>query len=100
MLHYSVCPVYSSLGLNPSLLMTMNNRRSGLWSWSGLTGVSKVQVKGESQSQRESTWFMLLDLLWISSKKFSNCSIKTRFLNLAASLMMFCKKMSRVSRVP
>lgn len=32
--------------------------------------------------QSASMWFILLDLLWISSRKVSSCSMRTRFLNL------------------
>lgn len=48
----------------------------------GLRGVKQVQFWLAGQSQSVSTWFMLLALLWISSRKFSSCSMRTRFLNL------------------
>lgn len=62
-------------------------RRGGGGVWDGQGRVVRFSLV-MSQSQSESTWFMLLDLLWISSRKFSSCSMRTRFLNLCIEQMI------------
>jgi hypothetical protein len=46
------------------------------------TGLLERVLLSTRGTQSASMWFMLLALLWISSRKFSSCSMRTLFLNL------------------
>lgn len=70
-------------------VVAAEHSREGWRGWEGCGGwwrfLSVHWLWELTQSQSGSMWFRLLDLLWISSRKFSSCSMRTRFLNLRKS---------------